>query len=624
MENLTTSDTGKYWCAVLMPGDYKSPEVELNITKGNPEKEGTCKMVGYVGHNITFQCKYEKSDEGKTKYVCKNETGGCNKRIYDNTTGGFFIPNLTKEDAGIYWCIVEDVSPPNVSVARFKVIQLDVNTAGPPDAVSEDSHTPLALRSTPCFPPKPTTSSKESSVTSPQIGSAVVLSLSLPVLVVIVGMAVFICIRCRKNRDHEDHDYEEIPYTNGSASGIDTVYAKAELQPTTPCTDPTYSSAQLPTSAGDNPTYSTAQLPLSPDDDPAHSGVQLPPSPDDDPAYSSAQLPLSPGNNPTYSTAQLPLSPGDNPTYSTAQLPLSPGDNPPYSTAQLPLSPGDNPTYSTAQLPLSQLPLTLGNNPAYSTVPQDDSENCSHVSVMKDLSSDDDSRTCVTVKCKYQDVDKDKSKYVCKNEVDGCKRKIRTGRKDQWWNSRKFSLYDNTTGRFFLVSISNLTKEDAGIYWCAVDEPFYNGCQVTVEKFEVIQLDVQTAAAAGPMLVLSLCLAMVVVIAGTAVFICITCRCRKNRAGGWNTLLLCLSLYPLLFTKAHADCHDKEIKDANISSSTSNTVYSEAQLPTNPCTIQLPTSPSSGPTQPLLPEGPNYASVTFQKYPHSNNDLNTP
>src|SRR4029434_605792 len=32
----------------------------------------------------------------------------------------------------------------------------------------------------------------------------------------------------------------------------------------------------------------------------------------------------------------------------------------------------------------------------------------------------------------------------------------------------RFSLYDNTKSRVFTVTISNLTSEDSGKYWCAV------------------------------------------------------------------------------------------------------------------------------------------------------------
>lgn len=96
------------------------------------------------------------------------------------------------------------------------------------------------------------------------------------------------------------------------------------------------------------------------------------------------------------------------------------------------------------------------------------------------------------MKCHYEEVDRDKSKYLCKNEDVGCKRKIRTGLKDQWWYNGRYSLYDDTNRRYFLVSIANVTREDAGIYWCAVDELFHDDAPVAVDKFEVVRLEVRT------------------------------------------------------------------------------------------------------------------------------------
>lgn len=98
----------------------------------------------------------------------------------------------------------------------------------------------------------------------------------------------------------------------------------------------------------------------------------------------------------------------------------------------------------------------------------------------------------ITLKCKYGDNVKGKSKYLCKYENNGCKRKIRTGQKEQLWERGKFSLYDNTTGQYFLVSITNLSIEDHGKYWCAEDEPFDNDSEVAVDKFNVFELDVHT------------------------------------------------------------------------------------------------------------------------------------
>ncbi|KAL2086327.1 hypothetical protein ACEWY4_017386 [Coilia grayii] len=214
----------------------------------------------------------------------------------------------------------------------------------------------------------------------------------------------------------------------------------------------------------------------------------------------------------------------------------------------------------------------------------------------------------ITVKCEYEDADKDKRKYMCKNEAEGCKDRIRKDIKDQWVSKGRFSLYDNITGRFFLATISNLTKEDAGIYWCAVDEPVSDDSKVSMDKFNVIRLYVHT----GSTVVLSLLVMMVVVVVGTAFVMYIWCKKTKRRA--------------------RADCVYEEVKDSE-----TNSVYAEAQLPTISCadpaysTIQFPTSPDGDPaystvqsptssdgdpTNSVTPvdnsEGVNYASVRFR------------
>ncbi|XP_041961011.1 polymeric immunoglobulin receptor-like isoform X1 [Alosa sapidissima] len=95
----------------------------------------------------------------------------------------------------------------------------------------------------------------------------------------------------------------------------------------------------------------------------------------------------------------------------------------------------------------------------------------------------------ITIKCKYKYTDKHKIKYLCKNTAVGCEDRIRTDRKDQWERRDRFSLYDDTTGGFFMI-ITKLTEEDSGTYWCVVDEPVSADSKVSVDTFKTIQLDV--------------------------------------------------------------------------------------------------------------------------------------
>lgn len=82
---------------------------------------------------------------------------------------------------------------------------------------------------------------------------------------------------------------------------------------------------------------------------------------------------------------------------------------------------------------------------------------------------------------------KDKGKYLYKSTDEEGDYIIRAHKKDEW--EKRFSLYDNTTGGFTMFSISKLTQQDAGIYWCVVEEPFSTST-VCEEKFKAIHLNV--------------------------------------------------------------------------------------------------------------------------------------
>nr|XP_040043498.1 CMRF35-like molecule 9 isoform X1 [Gasterosteus aculeatus aculeatus] len=75
-------------------------------------------------------------------------------------------------------------------------------------------------------------------------------------------------------------------------------------------------------------------------------------------------------------------------------------------------------------------------------------------------------------KCKYVDGQQKNPKFFCRDD-NGDKMSftslIRTQKHDQWEKSGRFSLYDNTSGAFFVVRVDALTSEDSGTYRCGVD-----------------------------------------------------------------------------------------------------------------------------------------------------------
>ncbi|XP_072513207.1 polymeric immunoglobulin receptor isoform X2 [Salminus brasiliensis] len=76
----------------------------------------------------------------------------------------------------------------------------------------------------------------------------------------------------------------------------------------------------------------------------------------------------------------------------------------------------------------------------------------------------------VEVRCPYASNYQQHSKYFCKEKEDKCLTE-QTGLHSQTQLQKKvkrFSLSDNTTAGVFTVTLSGLTSEDAGKYWCGV------------------------------------------------------------------------------------------------------------------------------------------------------------
>ncbi|XP_073764037.1 polymeric immunoglobulin receptor-like isoform X2 [Danio rerio] len=75
----------------------------------------------------------------------------------------------------------------------------------------------------------------------------------------------------------------------------------------------------------------------------------------------------------------------------------------------------------------------------------------------------------VTITCKYDEGYETYVKYFCKGQWSECTDRIRTGTKDTWVQSGRFSLYDDTTAAVFTVTIRDLTEEDSDMYYCGTD-----------------------------------------------------------------------------------------------------------------------------------------------------------
>ncbi|KAL1281379.1 hypothetical protein QQF64_000182, partial [Cirrhinus molitorella] len=82
----------------------------------------------------------------------------------------------------------------------------------------------------------------------------------------------------------------------------------------------------------------------------------------------------------------------------------------------------------------------------------------------------------VNITCKYKKENTANAKYLCKGKkpkrvkTEWRCELIKTEKKDEWVNSGRFSLYDDTRAAVFTVTIRNLSEQDSGTYQCAVDK----------------------------------------------------------------------------------------------------------------------------------------------------------
>uniref|UniRef100_A0A3B1K0V7 Immunoglobulin domain-containing protein n=1 Tax=Astyanax mexicanus TaxID=7994 RepID=A0A3B1K0V7_ASTMX len=75
----------------------------------------------------------------------------------------------------------------------------------------------------------------------------------------------------------------------------------------------------------------------------------------------------------------------------------------------------------------------------------------------------------VLIKCKYDKEYTSNNKYFCKGSWLKCGDQIKTEGKDKRVNTGRFLLIDNTSSAEFWVMIRELTVKDSGTYQCAVD-----------------------------------------------------------------------------------------------------------------------------------------------------------
>ncbi|XP_058258704.1 polymeric immunoglobulin receptor-like isoform X2 [Hemibagrus wyckioides] len=107
----------------------------------------------------------------------------------------------------------------------------------------------------------------------------------------------------------------------------------------------------------------------------------------------------------------------------------------------------------------------------------------------------------VLIKCKYDTENKNNQKYFCKGSWPVCSDQIKTEGKNQWVNSGRFSLYDDTKSAELWVMMRDLTIQDSGTYQCVVDKSMwkdiYTPVELKVKKGSLVSREVTAYAGGG-------------------------------------------------------------------------------------------------------------------------------
>ncbi|XP_026110116.1 uncharacterized protein LOC113082910 isoform X2 [Carassius auratus] len=106
----------------------------------------------------------------------------------------------------------------------------------------------------------------------------------------------------------------------------------------------------------------------------------------------------------------------------------------------------------------------------------------------------------VSIRCRYDRRYTDYNKYFCRGQWPSCSDLIKTDIKDKWVDSGRFSLYDDTSASLFTVTIRDLSEQDSGTYYCAVErsgiDP-HTEVNLNVVTADCCQKSISLSAAAG-------------------------------------------------------------------------------------------------------------------------------
>ncbi|CAI5686613.1 unnamed protein product [Oreochromis niloticus] len=115
ISDVTSQDAGDYWCGVESnDGSYRFSHTHVHLKVIDIKT-----LTPTIGHNFTYQCKYNQDASSLTKFICKGEDSTVCKQLVTTTepdveqrfimkehSGSITITvrEVTANDSGIYWC----------------------------------------------------------------------------------------------------------------------------------------------------------------------------------------------------------------------------------------------------------------------------------------------------------------------------------------------------------------------------------------------------------------------------------------------------------------------------------------------------------------------------------------
>ncbi|XP_067260308.1 polymeric immunoglobulin receptor-like [Chanodichthys erythropterus] len=369
IRDLNENDSGEYYIIVKVSEEYSFFSEFNLIIRDDDCCVKSISLSAAAGGSVNISCKYPQSHISDVKFLCwrsgadlcAEETSVKESRrwspegkiqLYDDReeqllTGS--ISHVTEQDSE-YWCGVQSDQGHKSFITRVLIHVTEINnrrasstsppssslpssspstsspsssssSSSPPSSSPQSSLTSSSPSPSSSSPPSSSSSSSSSSsVESPAIssvspvtGSSLVVSVSVVLLLIIIGLVFVIWTVCRRRQsntaDSSSDRSHTTPGSNEAVSHTDCDYENIKnihrMLPTNPSdsSNTVYATPQLPTNLSDssNTVYATPQLPTNPSD----------------------------SSNTVYATPQLPTNPSDssNTVYATPQLPTNLSDS---------------------------------------------------------------------------------------------------------------------------------------------------------------------------------------------------------------------------------------------------------------------------------------------------------